>query len=459
MTTRSIIFTFIGVTTVTALACSGVGSTPGGSGLAKAIGPRRKIIEYGHDVPEPAFVRAHVKEMEKRPFDGVVMRLPKYQQMFDTKPWPEADLLPEAEALAATKWERFTDNFLFLNGTKVGMQDVPADWFNDSHWNTIAANMKLFSRVIRDGKLKGICWDAEPYKEAGENIWLYPGSYTGDAVAKLPAQARERGRQIMKALQAETPVMKILTFHQLARLLYQMGGNDQLWIDWKTPPDVAGQAHFHHQGHKYALLGEFFVGMLEVAGPGVTFIDGNEHAYYYSGRAEFERARKLIREDALSLVPPELRQKYSQQVQVGVATYTGWIMGTWPREKLGLTPPHFMSTWEQYRYMEADIYDALATTDEYVWFYNEDMDWWRKPGDAITPSNNDVPPVPLGAHRPYKISPTPEALEQAIISARAKYDAGQPLGYDLAPMIKAAKEKQAIEMKATSKVRDGKTAD
>ncbi len=35
----------------------------------------KKLIEYGWDVPTPAYVKEHIQEMEKRPFDGVIMRL------------------------------------------------------------------------------------------------------------------------------------------------------------------------------------------------------------------------------------------------------------------------------------------------------------------------------------------------------------------------------------------------
>ena len=35
-----------------------------------------KLIEYGWDTPGPEFVRTHIVEMERRPFDGVIVRLP-----------------------------------------------------------------------------------------------------------------------------------------------------------------------------------------------------------------------------------------------------------------------------------------------------------------------------------------------------------------------------------------------
>jgi len=37
--------------------------------------PAVKLIEYGWDSPSAEFVRAHVAEMERRPFDGVIVRL------------------------------------------------------------------------------------------------------------------------------------------------------------------------------------------------------------------------------------------------------------------------------------------------------------------------------------------------------------------------------------------------
>ena len=36
----------------------------------------KKLIEYGWDVPQPAYIRANIREMEKKPFDGLIFRLP-----------------------------------------------------------------------------------------------------------------------------------------------------------------------------------------------------------------------------------------------------------------------------------------------------------------------------------------------------------------------------------------------
>ncbi len=395
---------------------------------APAPRPRKKVVYFGNDAPTPVFARDHVQQIEARPFDGVVIRLPKYQHIFDTTAWKEADLAPDREAMAATKWQRFTDNFLFLNGTNFKAMD----WFDEKQWDVILLNMKLFSRLIRDGRFKGLCFDAEPYGQKKEgadvNPWFYPGKYPVEKQAQLPAQVRLRGRQLMSALQTDAPAVRILNFHMMARLLYQMGPNDQRWIDWKTPPDVAGQTPFHHQGHKYALMGDFLMGMLDAANPSASFVDGNEHAYYYTNHEEFQRARTLIRQGARSLVPAALWPKYSQQVQVGSTVFPNWVLGDWPHETQGYVPPDFLSPWEQLRYLESQMYNALSSTDEYVWLYTEHMEFFR-------------PPANSGRGK------VPDGLEAALVSARRKYESGQALGYDVGPLVRSARDRL---------IRDGK---
>ena len=39
--------------------------------------PEKRLLEYGWDVPRPTFVAEHIREMEQRPFDGLLMRVPR----------------------------------------------------------------------------------------------------------------------------------------------------------------------------------------------------------------------------------------------------------------------------------------------------------------------------------------------------------------------------------------------
>jgi hypothetical protein len=76
--------------------------------------PKKKIIEYGWDVPYPDFVRDNIREMEKRPFDGIIFRTKGFDHVFDVRPWNKAELQPQLDTLAQIKWGTFTDNMLTL---------------------------------------------------------------------------------------------------------------------------------------------------------------------------------------------------------------------------------------------------------------------------------------------------------------------------------------------------------
>jgi hypothetical protein len=76
--------------------------------------PVKKLIEYGWDVPYPDQVRKDIRNMEKKPFDGVIFRLREWNHAFDPRPWDEAKLKPQLDDLAAIEWRTFTDNFLCL---------------------------------------------------------------------------------------------------------------------------------------------------------------------------------------------------------------------------------------------------------------------------------------------------------------------------------------------------------
>ncbi len=139
-----------------------------GVATAQPSPAKKKLVEYGWDVPFPDYVKEHVREMETRPFDGVVFRLREYNHAFDTRPWDEARLAPQLETLRGIEWRRFTDDFLMLYATSSwGM-----DWFDDGQWDAIARNLRLVSRAAKAGRCVGVAFDPEPY---GPNPWALPG--------------------------------------------------------------------------------------------------------------------------------------------------------------------------------------------------------------------------------------------------------------------------------------------
>ncbi|MBW8040935.1 MAG: hypothetical protein FVQ85_13145 [Planctomycetes bacterium] len=360
--------------------------------------PKKKIVEYGWDVPYPDFVRDNIRQMEKRPFEGIIFRTRGFDHIFDTRPWKQDKLQPQLDTLAQIKWKKFTDNFLTLYAaSKWNM-----DWFNDEHWNVIVENMKLFSLAVRRGNCVGVCFDPEPY---GTDPWVYPGSYKDKSFDQVSSQVRRRGRQFITALQEHMPEIRVLSFFQLGLFGHVVDEPDlkirrqKLLKQWMP------------------LLPAFCIGMLEGAAPGTILIDGNESAYYYENPHKFYQAYHLIRQRAQTLVPQELRKKYNSQVQAGMALYIDQALG----KRIVKTISQSMTSEQQLKFFEHNVYYALTTSDEYVWCYSERMNWW-------------LPPEKLKKDRIL-----PPGVEQALISARQKHEQGKPLGYDIKDMIEAAR--------------------
>lgn len=366
----------------------------------------KKMVEYGWDVPYPEFVRDNIRQMEKRPFEGIIFRTKGFNHVFDVRPWEKEKLQPQLDALGQIQWSRFTDNFLTLySASKWGM-----DWYNDEHWKIIEENLKLFSLAVKMGKCVGVCFDPEPY---GTDPWIYPGHTKDKSFDEVCVQVRKRGKQFIQALQAHTPELKLLSF-------FQFGLYDAILDE----PDA--KVRQEKLSKKWmVLLPAFYLGILEGAGPKTIIIDGNETAYYYEDSERYFRAFHAIRQRALSMVPEDLRAKYRNQVQVGMALYIDQVMGVRPRDVLS----HYMPHEDQLKFFEHNVYYALTTTDKYVWCYSERMNWWLPPEKAD------------------KDRKLPEGVEAALISARKKYQEGKSLGFDIKDIVTKAREKKKQKKK------------
>ena len=377
--------------------------------VALSAPPQKKLLEYGWDVPYPDAVRDGIKQMEEMPFDGLVFRIREYNHLFDTRPWKQADLQPQIDILQAIDWHKFTDNFLIVYAAnQQGMS-----WFDDAQWNTIVANTALTMQTVTAARCVGVCFDAEPY---GANPWAWTGEDQEHTFAQAQAAARKRGAQVMAAMQAAKPDIKILTFFAF---VYQASLG-------RIPDEAERNARL--AAHHYALYPAFLNGMLDVMGPEARLIDGNESSYYYTDANGYYRGYHAMKEEARAIVEPANRQKFTAQVEAGMALYVDQVMALRKVPVIAnwLTPEERLKFWEH------NAYWSLFTTDEYVWLYSERMNWWQ--------------------------GPVPEGLQQGVESARAKLAAGKPLGFDIAPLIEHAKQRQKDEIAARLKDRQAKIA-
>jgi hypothetical protein len=367
--------------------------------------PVKKLIEYGWDVPTPAQMDEGLASMEKRPFDGIIFQLSGGRNAFAITPLEPAAFAEDERVLTRLQFTRFTDNFVLVWGSP------PAgfDWFDDTQWRVIEANAKLLVGIAQAGRVRGICFDPEPYDF---HLWDYAKQPKANVhtFAEYRAKVRERGAQFMRAFEERMPGATILTFFHVSR-----------YDRFATLSETERARKLEEAS--WGLMPDFFVGMLESASPKARFIDGNEASYYYTSSEQYFRAYHAIRQRALGLVPSELREKYERQVRAGQALYVDQNFAL-RQPDTGKYLSYRMTPEERARWFEHNTYWALYTTDEYVWCYSERMNWWKEQ--------------------------TPPGLEAAIVSARQKIAEGEPLGFNIEALIAAAGKRQTNGVAGTN---------
>ncbi len=374
--------------------------------------PRKKLIQYGWGVPDPAFVRANIRAMEQKCpfFDGIVIRLKGGWQtypvhIFRARPTDATEYIDDRANLQATPFERFTENFVLMWSTA----QKGWDWFDAQHWQAAEQNARLIARIAREGKMVGICFDPEPYNG---NPWHYPSQPQAQRKSfdQYQRRVRECGARFLQALQSEFPDLRLLTFFQLSQ--------------FPTIVDIPDREERTRRlnNHPYGLLPAFLNGMLDAISGQTLIVDGNESAYYYQDAEQYFRAYHLMKQRALTLVAPENRRKYSSHVQAGFALYMDQLFALrQPNPERFVS--FFLSPEERARWLEHNAYWALYLTDEYVWCYSERMDWWGT--QARNQWHNFVPP----------------GAAEALQSARRKVGSGQPLGFTIRETLQAAERK------------------
>jgi hypothetical protein len=336
----------------------------GCASLCRADPPTRpkKLIEYGWDEPSAAFLREHITEMEKTPFDGCVLYLTFKKPDGSTgklswEGWGSLAITDEQikaslDDLRSTKFTRFTDNFIRFNTTPA---DV--DWFDDEGYRAILNNCRLVARAAKQGGCRGIAFDIEHY--AGK-LFQYDKQRNAKTKSweQYAAQARLRGRGVMKAFQEEYPRVTLL----------MMFGYTLPWEGANRKPEKLAEA-------QYGLLAPFLDGMYDAAAEGVTIVDGNEGAYNYNRDvARFAAGRQEIRQDVLPIVAAD-HAKYRQHVS---ASFGLWLDYKWRTE--GWNPTDASKNYHTPETFERLLREALAQSDEYVWVYTEKPQWWTRRG-------------------------------------------------------------------------------
>jgi len=338
------------------------------------------IIELSWTSPDTVYLREHVREMEKRPLDGVTVRVadPRFPHgtvlngtgkgdagwAFLQKRRLKRSTIDAAIAdMRATPLTRFRSNY--LNMVTYLQDEQTFDWFDDEWWATVLHNTRLLAEFAMKGGCEGIILDPEEY---GCHIWSPPGMlqdplYSGRSYEQLVEKVRQRGREFVATINQEFPGAHFLVLHAWEDLLWRVAD------DFDRLPE-----------QKRALIIAFLDGMLEGSDSETIIMDGIEHGYYIEEAEEFAVKCDRVRRygPLLSTVPEQFRRK------VRIAT------GIWLDRNARWFPDEIEKNfWSPQRYQKA-ITNALEANDGFIWLYCERPTFWLDSpaatlGEGVTP--------------------------------------------------------------------------
>jgi hypothetical protein len=284
------------------------------------------------------------------PVSGIVLDIPAtysatlagerldYNTVFNTWMQPLVGTLP-----------KLSNSYMRINVRDAG------DPFSSS-WSGVLENWSIVARAAKAAGMRGIYFDNEAYQEP--LTFLFPGNVAnpGLGLAAYQEQYRQRGADVMNAVQSVWANAQIVNLHgpyvsegatpQAVRL-------DQVGAD---PNDMRGY---------------FFAGMLAAKGAAAKVTDGGE-LYQYRTQADFDRSVDW-RRFALPQVP-------------GSTVVPGSLRGTWA-DKITLSFGLFDQQWRpngEYpmnpALLEEALFQAFMHADTPVWLYAEDNDYLKAGG-------------------------------------------------------------------------------
>jgi hypothetical protein len=256
-----------------------------------------KLIALGWDIPSVETLANHYTEMEKSPFDGVVIDVVAgrgsaqacwMRTAFAATPWQRSWFMGLSDQLRACQFRQFTDNFVLLGAGSGGV-----DWYDDAGWAQVVDHWRTAAWFARRSGLRGIVFDPEHYpKSAAQFEYASQRQHGEHGFSDYCAKARERGAEVMKALAEEYPdiVVFCLFLNSQHRAAATTDHPDQL-----LAPDA------------YGLLPAFVDGWMDAIPSGVRVIDGCEAAYRYNSGIEYLDASLFVTSTSQRLISPENR--------------------------------------------------------------------------------------------------------------------------------------------------------
>lgn len=359
------------------------------------------VIATGWDSPSPAEYRKNIAEFEKwGVFDGTTIRPTRAgangaevdaRNVFSREPWQWENFKKALEDLRAAKPARTPATFLMLDAMP---GDV--DWFDDAGWREVVNHWRLLARLAKQGQLRGLLYDAEPYVKPFKQFCYAAQAQAGQhSFSEYRAKARQRGQEVMRAIGEEFPDAVIFAYRLFSDMLQLLdsGAGD---LARALEPDT------------YGLQPSFVDGWMDVAPATITIIEGTEDIGYRANspneyNAAFTRERLRLPE----FLAPENRDKFAHALRIGQSLYLDAYVNPpgnpWRIDHTGSSPA---------RRLTANLSSALAASDGLVWLYGEQARWWPGGGAKAQTWAQKFP----GAVNAIGCAKDPAAFARAIIA-------------------------------------------
>ena len=319
------------------------------------------MLEFGWDEPDTGFLRAHIVQMQRSPFDGCVFHADYRKsdgtqgsftwQCWGTNAFSRADLDGAFLDLRSTGFGHFNRNFLRFNTTPAKI-----DWFDDH--TAVITNAELAAQLAHASHCPGLLFDIEQYdgplfeyhkqRDAGTKSWEV-----------YAAQVRRRGFEVIQAFQKGYPNLTIFLTFGYTLPWHETNGGKKPLADCR-----------------YGLLAPFLDGMVEGARGHTRVVDGYELAYGYKTAAQFAAARRSFSEEVLPIVRDSEKYRQVFSLAFGLWLDHDWRKVGWNTEDPGKNyfSPETLGTTTR---------EALRVADEYVWIYSETPRWWSGEGKPV----------------------------------------------------------------------------
>lgn len=337
------------------------------SGRAEQKARERKIIEFGWDEPDTRFLREHHSQIERSPFDGCVFHVDAYDSTgkptgsLTWQGWGSRTFNPtelerakkDLEVMVRLRGRRMS-HFLRFNTTPARL-----DWFDG--FDSVLQNAKLAAGLARAGGCAGILLDTEQYEG---QLFDYSKQRNAKSITweRYGEQARQRGREVMRAFQSEFPGLRVLLTFGYSLPWSEMHRNQEQPLALSKVPS--------------GLLAPFLDGLYSEARGGSRIIDGYELSYGYLSRRQFELARESMKKALLPIVGDVVAYQNHGGVAFGLWLDHDWRSKGW--SETDLSRNHFSP-----ERLANSLNFALELTDEYVWIYTEQPRWWSAQGNSV----------------------------------------------------------------------------